>query len=478
MADVTVNGNDYTGINEVRLPLTSGGGAEASFVLSGGGGGTDANAVHYTAETKTDAQKSQARTNIGAISGVIVDGVDLTPDSSGKVTIPYAGTGAAGVIRVNTGSYCTQVTNTGQLQAVQRTLAQYNNASDYAFIGKKTLENIREDLVKRSLVSNSEITDVDDKAKICETIGAVSKIGAGLPDYYDSDFWAPIETAIESHGETCGLSGDEFIFITDIHWETNKGKSPLMLKYLRENTQIQKVFFGGDLITEEDTRVEAVRALRNARALYPEWIPLLGNHECNVKGNNPSAEDLARELPIDTQYAALIRDAESLKGFTLIDEYSYYFEDSQRKIRYIMVGCIRGGVIPLNTRNAVKNVINNTQDGWALILFSHVGIGSAGLTDYLKPIVDALDAIATSTSKSVDVLGVFTGHSHYDRMMTTDAGVTIVSTTTDGGTEEGGLTRTRGTTLEQAFDVVQIDRTNRTVYLTRVGAGQNRSYTY
>lgn len=32
----------------------------------GGGGGTDSNAVHYTAETKTDAEKSAARANIGA----------------------------------------------------------------------------------------------------------------------------------------------------------------------------------------------------------------------------------------------------------------------------------------------------------------------------------------------------------------------------------------------------------------------------
>lgn len=35
---------------------------------SGGGGGTDTNAVHYTADSgKTDAQKAQARANIGAL---------------------------------------------------------------------------------------------------------------------------------------------------------------------------------------------------------------------------------------------------------------------------------------------------------------------------------------------------------------------------------------------------------------------------
>ena len=33
MANVTVNGTNYTGVNEVRLPVTGGGGSEQSFVL-------------------------------------------------------------------------------------------------------------------------------------------------------------------------------------------------------------------------------------------------------------------------------------------------------------------------------------------------------------------------------------------------------------------------------------------------------------
>ena len=31
---------------------------------------------------------------------------------------------------------------------------------------------------------------------------------------------------------------------------------------------------------------------------------------------------------------------------------------------------------------------------------------------------------------------------------------------------------------EQAFDVVQIDTTNRVIYMTRIGAGNNRSFSY
>jgi hypothetical protein len=44
--------------------------------------------------------------------------------------------------------------------------------------------------------------------------------------------------------------------------------------------------------------------------------------------------------------------------------------------------------------------------------------------------------------------------------------------------ELSGLTRTRGTTSEQAFDVVSVDFINKTIKLTRVGAGANREFTY
>ena len=69
---------------------------------SGGGSGSDPNAVKYTPQTLTDAQKAQARTNIGAGTySKPSDGIpasDLAtgaiPDVSGSYTKPSTGTPA------------------------------------------------------------------------------------------------------------------------------------------------------------------------------------------------------------------------------------------------------------------------------------------------------------------------------------------------------------------------------------------------
>lgn len=62
----------------------------------------------------------------------------------------YAGIDKAGVVKISS-SLGTAVNPYGYLQATQNTLEQYNSASDSSFIGKRTLENIKEDLVARAI---------------------------------------------------------------------------------------------------------------------------------------------------------------------------------------------------------------------------------------------------------------------------------------------------------------------------------------
>ena len=77
-------------------------------------------------------------------------------------------------------------------------------------------------------------------------------------------------------------------------------------------------------------------------------------------------------------------------------------------------------------------------------------------------------------------IGFLAGHAHYD-YNTTEAtnGYALIVTNCD--TRDGsysGYTRTKGTTSEQSFDVVHIDFVNRTIHMTRIGAGSDRSITY
>ena len=55
--------------------------------------------------------------------------------------------------------------------------------------------------------------------------------------------------------------------------------------------------------------------------------------------------------------------------------------------------------------------------------------------------------------------------------------IPLFVTTTDnaGGNLDGGVTRELGTNTEQAFDVFTIDKTNRKIYVTRIGGGNDRT---
>ena len=93
--------------------------------------------------------------------------------------------------------------------------------------------------------------------------------------------------------------------------------------------------------------------------------------------------------------------------------------------------------------------------------------------DYASVDVDFTQAVRT------EVVGCFCGHLHRDALA--QAGqVQVAVTTCDGNlaydTEEDP--RTPGTDGEQVVDIVMVNRRNRSVHLTRVGPGADRSFSY
>lgn len=122
----------------------------------------------------TDDEKTSARTLIGAISNT-----------------DYAQGSVGGVVKAS-GTFACGVTN-GYLQTTQLPVGtRYDNLSQYAFIGKGTLENIKNDLVKRAVTTNDiELTE-DEKTSARTWLGAVgdtdyataSKAGILTPSSY------------------------------------------------------------------------------------------------------------------------------------------------------------------------------------------------------------------------------------------------------------------------------------------------------
>lgn len=114
----------------------------------------------------------------------------------------YASWDKAGVIKIRStyGLYANE--NDGVLNGYPFTLEEYNTKNSYALIAKGTLENIKNDLVKRAITTNDITLTTAEKDAACNWIDAVSW-GAISPTLgiYDSRI-----TALEEQGGgDCGL---------------------------------------------------------------------------------------------------------------------------------------------------------------------------------------------------------------------------------------------------------------------------------
>ena len=146
-----------------------------------------------------------------------------------------------------------------------------------------------------------------------------------------------------------------------------------------------------------------------------------------------------------------------------------------------------------------------TEDGWCIALFAHVppvaaysaqirdltvlrGIlaaflnktgytgtaGTAGAWDYVS-------VSCNFTGKhGGEIVGFFCGHSHGDGIVSDETDYPIVTITSDANSlgADSEVVRTVGTAAEHAVDFVTVNRSAKTVSLTRLGAGTDRSYSY
>ncbi len=76
-----------------------------------------------------------------------------------------------------------------------------------------------------------------------------------------------------------------------------------------------------------------------------------------------------------------------------------------------------------------------------------------------------------------EVVGYICGHNHKDRSVT-ENGVLYISTTCDAYYGDDGIPRTKGTISEGAFEIANLDTTSKYLYMTRVGFGTSRFFTY
>lgn len=322
-----------------------------------------------------------------------------------------------------------------------------------------------------SITFHSSCDDLPDSVEISE-----------IPSYYFEDhFIEDRAQEINDAIEKCSGECETFFWITDIHWEPdlNERKSPLLIKYLAEKTGIDKILNGGDTGNSQVICKNAISQLRNAIGSNKVYT-VTGNHEIN---------DASRyESPFE-------RVADELRGHNSDivygddDKTYFYFDNKEGKIRYIGLStyglylndkyesCYTAGQL-----SWLKNIALNVEPNWTIFIFTHSLYWVQTPTDKLisspsgaKDFIEAIDDYKGNGT----IACVLMGHSHKDRIHIGSTNVPYIISACDRRASYHGdinVDRTPGTTSEQHFEVVVIDKVKRKIQLFAIGANSRDGY--
>lgn len=307
---------------------------------------------------------------------------------------------------------------------------------------------------------------------------------SGVPAYWDN-------TLNQSIATIRGRTGFKTAFLTDIHWEDNNKKSPALLKEIMLNTGLNSAVCGGDLIVQQPTKAAAITMMQEVvnKFGFANMAFCVGNHDLNSEESSDTSVYLTYEELKD-----IIGDSGGVTWFTHSSSGDAtlfgYRDHADEKIREVFLNTgaptLSGDDSHFSTSLGwAYDGLKSLPSDWGVIIYAHKYWQPTGHMVTQNPAQYITSYLNSRMSHiSAEIIAIITGHCH-DDYYTYDPtyGYLIMSTTTDSGTAQAQLdevnkTRTPGTTLEQAFDVITVDRTNKILYADRIGAGTSRALPY
>ena len=352
------------------------------------------------------------------------------------------------------------------------------------------------------------------------------------PDYIKKE----VEDVIETVEQLQGYNTATFGFITDIHYANNFKYTHLIR--LRRNLNAYKeiancvsadfLCVGGDCVTNGSKKYvsDCFKALRKEMKDFT-YMPFNGNHDDNGvwDGGCLLQEKAENHLLPEERYKLFFNHTPKKGAVYNYEERGlyYYVDNSDVKVRYIFLDT---GDVPYkyNEKGSLKYFAQNfhaysqaqlnwlanealkfDEDGWAVMIFQHVPPFKMTVDDHedLSRIAVLHDILTArrdnkdirinkgegdlhievnanfSNFKKCDIVGVMCGHMHNDDAKNVD-GIQYIITANSVMyvMYRNPLNRFDGTKKELLFDIATINKTDRTLTLTRVGAGESRKFSY
>ena len=356
--------------------------------------------------------------------------------------------------------------------------------------------------------TNSNYVDIlveieQNKSDIFEVSNRVTALETGSDSVTIPTFWEnAVDTCISKiKALQVGRNCVTFPFFSDNH--QRNGYAGVLIAKIMKECHIPYAFFGGDSISSGYIASEA-EMIAQDKAFDDAMSYIPNGRFCRAVGNHDgywAVSASEKHYYTDAQNYELFLREESVaqnKHFGGDGTY-YYVDDIASKVRWIVLDT-NDSTIEVEQISWLENTaLTFTESDWAVVIISHHPIANV----YHTALSNAESVINAVKSKNVDIAGWFSGHIHRDRMYTslysggtdtfagtpttTELGFTQVTISSDNtsiayknddGTNSATKHPTANDDQSHAIDFVTINKSTRTVKLTRLGIGNDRSYTY
>lgn len=310
------------------------------------------------------------------------------------------------------------------------------------------------------------------------TDSQISSVKGDLPSYWQSHVDTQV-SVIRNAMKDAGRNKSSFLWYTDAHWANNYQKSPGILKYLVENTPIQKVNFGGGISNGETTVDSSF-----------QWRKLIRG----LKHHSVLSSDDSTAFGAKGAYSVVMASEETpdiVRG----GDYFYFIDDPNERTRYFYLDTHQcTSLTAAGDAEMVQFIIEalaRLPEGWHAVAISHIWWlrGSSAIPDYCNQLLSVFNGYNLRKVGSVTVNGItlaydFTnalgmfefcigGNSHTDHSFITSTGIPVILTQTDGKGVVSGVTCTPGTITENSVSAVIADYSAAKIKVIRIGRGSS-----
>lgn len=325
-----------------------------------------------------------------------------------------------------------------------------------------------------------------------------------IPSYYQQYVDTKIDTI---NNLQKGFDKFSFTFITDIHIQHNAKHCFPLIKKINRQCAISDTLGCGDWATAWLSDAEGIEGLKKdfheLKDLF-DGIPLIksiGNHDWAYGGSNQW------NITNGDAYNSYYRDC-ACNNISFGGNGTYFYKDDLiNKVRYISINVMdyEGSTTPDNANNKEfifrvsedqknwlkREALNMPSDEWCCVIFSHLLPWTSTEFPFtnMGTLVENGGELETLCNQFISKSGDFSdykgtlicwvgGHEHNDAIVK-NGNLNMVCVNGDCIIQaKNAPTRTLNTITEQAFDVFTIDKTTKSVHITRIGAGTDRTFNY